>query len=255
MLDNINTPGVMRSLKELVGATNVYLSRTKRVDARLLLVDSAARFVTATLACLGVAETTSGIGLGEIGADKDTSDSSGNAKSEDAVAPALDVVVKFRDEIRTLAKSGADPDAIMRACDRLRDVGLPSLGVKLDDREGGALWKMSSPEELLKEQEREAEARAKKDAETRRKKEEASRKNAEKEAAARVDPKIMFTLGEYEGLYAEYDEDGVPTKTKDGEEIAKAQRKKLAKASFAQKTAHEKYLAKRTAEGLAEVKL
>ena len=50
----------------------------------------------------------------------------------------------------------------------------------------------------------------------------------------------MFTLGEYAGVYAEYDEEGIPTKTKDGEEVAKAQRKKLAKAHGAQKTSARK---------------
>ena len=114
---------------------------------------------------------------------------------------------------------------------------------------------MSSPEELQKELAREAEAKAKKELETRQKKEEAAKKAAEKEAAARVDPREMFTLGEYAGVYAEYDEEGIPTKTKDGEEVAKAQRKKLAKAHGAQKTAHEKYLAKRAAESVAQVKL
>jgi cysteinyl-tRNA synthetase len=127
--------------------------------------------------------------------------------------------------------------------------------VKLDDRDGGALWKLSSPEELRKELAREAEAKAKKEEETRKKKEEAARKAAEKEAAARVDPREMFKLGEYAGVYAEYDEEGIPTKTKDGEEVAKAQRKKLAKLHGAQKTAHEKYLAKQAADGVADVKL
>ena len=257
MLDNINTPGTVRALKELVGATNVYLAKTNQNDVRPLLVDSAARFVTSTLACLGVAEHSGGIGFGEIGADADKKKGTGaGASAEEAMAPALDALVKFRDEIRALAKGAAvDKGALMRACDALRDEGLPAIGVKLDDRDGGALWKISSPEELQKELARETEAKAKKELETRRKKEEAAKKAAEKEAAARVDPREMFTLGEYAGVYAEYDEEGIPTKTKDGEEVAKAQRKKLAKAHGAQKTAHEKYLAKRAAEGVAQVKL
>ena len=259
MLDNINTPGTVRALKELVSATNVYLAATAARDARPLLVDSAARFVTTTLACLGVAEHSGGIGFGEIGADADAKNAggAGGLGAEEAMAPALDALVKFRDEIRALAKAETlDKGALMRACDALRDEGLPAIGVKLDDRaDAGALWKLSSPEELRKELAREAEARAKKEAESRRKKEEAAKKAAEKEAAARTDPREMFKLGEYAGMYAEYDEEGIPTKTKDGEEVAKAQRKKLAKAHAAQKTAHEKYLAKRAAEGVARVGL
>ena len=134
--------------------------------------------MTSTLACLGVAEHSGGIGFGEIGADADKKKGTGaGASAEEAMAPALDALVKFRDEIRALAKGAAvDKGALMRACDALRDEGLPAIGVKLDDRDGGALWKMSSPEELQKELAREAEAKAKKELETRRKKEEAAKR-------------------------------------------------------------------------------
>ena len=63
---------------------------------------------------------------------------------------------------------------------------------------------------------REAEAKAKKEEETRNKKAEAAAKLAEKEAAAKVPPGEMFTLGEYAGLYSKFDEEGVPTHTADG---------------------------------------
>ena len=250
-------PGTVRALKELVGATNVYLAKTNQNDVRPLLVDSAARFVTSTLACLGVAEHSGGIGFGEIGADADKKKGTGaGASAEEAMAPALDALVKFRDEIRALAKGAAvDKGALMRACDALRDEGLPAIGVKLDDRDGGALWKMSSPEELQKELARETEAKAKKELGNAPEKGGGGEKGGGEGSRARVDPREMFTLGEYAGVYAEYDEEGIPTKTKDGEEVAKAQRKKLAKAHGAQKTAHEKYLAKRAAEGVAQVKL
>jgi cysteinyl-tRNA synthetase len=116
LLDNINTPATVETLKELVSATNVYLSKTSARNVRPLLVDSAARFVTTTLACLGVAEPSGGIGFGEIGADADDKTKKGGS-AEEAMAPALDALVKFRDEIRALAKTGADKAAIMRACD------------------------------------------------------------------------------------------------------------------------------------------
>jgi len=55
---------------------------------------------------------------------------------------------------------------------------------------------------------REAEAKAKKEEEARNKKAEAAAKLAEKEAAAKVPPGEMFTLGEYAGLYSKFDEEG-----------------------------------------------
>jgi len=248
MLDNINTPGVIKSLKELIGAVNKYLGAVDAAAIRPLLLESAGRFVTMILACLGVAETTGGIGLGDIGGG----DGGGDASKEEAMAPALDLIVKFRDEIRALARAGADTKAIMRACDEVRDVGLPELGVKLDDREGGALWKLSNPEELRREAAREAEAKAKKEAQKRREKEEAARKAAEKEALARVPPGELFKQGEYADLYSKYDDDGLPTHDKAGEELAKAQRKKLAKTQAAQKKEHDKFLAKAAADQLGK---
>ena len=64
-------------------------------------MDSAARFVTSTLACLGVAEHSGGIGFGEIGADADKKKGTGAGASAEASdrRPALDALVKFRDEI------------------------------------------------------------------------------------------------------------------------------------------------------------
>lgn len=225
MLDNINTPAVIKALKELVGAVNVYFGKTAAADIRPLLVTSAAQFITTILATLGVAETSGGVGFGEIGGDGDARGGGGGASAEEAMAPVLDLVTKFRDQIRALARGGASAKDLMAACDELRDVGLPELGVKLDDREEGALWKLYSPEELKKEMARETEAKAKKEEEVIKKKEEAAKKAAEKEAAAKVLPGEMFKMGEYDGVYSKYDEEGIPTHTKDGEEVAKVRGK------------------------------
>ena len=145
---------------------------------------------------------------------------------EEILSPVLDLVTKFRDEIRSLARGGASAKELLDACDVLRDVGLPELGVKLDDKEGGALWKLYDADELKKELERDREAKAL------------------KEAKAKIPPSEMFKIGEYEGLYSKYDDEGLPTHDKDGEELPKGQVKKLVKAQGLQKKAHETYLAK-----------
>ena len=82
--------------------------------------------------------------------------------------------------------------------------------MKLDDKEGGALWKLYDADELKKEVAREREAKEEKERAKREAKEEAARKAAEKEARAKVPPSEMFkTFSEYEGLYSKYDDDGV----------------------------------------------
>ena len=58
----------------------------------------------------------------------------------------------------------------------------------------------------------------------------------------------MFKTGAYEGMFSEFDEEGVPTKTKEGEELPKAQRKKFSKLRAAQKKDHDKWLAKQAAD-------
>ena len=72
-------------------------------------------------------------------------------------------MTKFRDDIRKLAQGGASAKELLTACDNLRDVGLPELGVKLDDKEGGALWKLYDADELKKEVAREREAKEEKE--------------------------------------------------------------------------------------------
>ena len=72
---------------------------------------------------------------------------------------------------------------------------------------------------------------------------------------ARVPPGELFKQGEYADLYSKYDDDGLPTHDKAGEELAKAQRKKLAKTQAAQKKEHDKFLAKAAADQLGKTKI
>lgn len=234
LMDNINTPNTLLALQELVKATNRYMSEVVATDSRSLLLERVGKYVTKILNCLGVCLDTDALGFPE----------SSEGGREETLSPLLDLVVKFRDEIRGLARGGASTKELLEACDVLRDVGLPELGVKLDDKDGGALWKLYDAEDLKKEIEREREAKAEKDRKSAEAKAEAARKAAEKEAKARISPNDMFKVGEYEGLFSKYDDVGMPTHDKDGVEVPKAQLKKLAKAHGLQIKAYEAYLGK-----------
>lgn len=83
----------------------------------------------------GVAGDADPLGLGG------GSDGSGASRQE-TLAPYLDSICAFRDQVRSLVRAKAEPGEVLRACDALRDSTLPSLGVKLDDTGGGALWKL-----------------------------------------------------------------------------------------------------------------
>jgi cysteinyl-tRNA synthetase len=243
LMDNINTPNTLLALQDLIKATNKYMAEVPAHEARSLLLDRVGKYVTKILNCLGVCLDTESIGFPE--SSSSSSSPQGGEGREETLSPLLDLVTKFRDEIRSLARGGASSKDLLEACDVLRDIGLPELGVKLDDKEGGAMWKLYDAEELKKEIQRESRAKAEKERKAKEAKEDSARKAAEKEAKSKVDPRLMFsTLEEYKGLFSKYDDEGVPTHDAAGEEIPKGQLKKLLKAKTFQVKAYEQYLAK-----------
>jgi len=148
-----------------------------------------------------------------------------------------------RDAIRGLARAGSSPQELLAACDQLRDIALPQLGVRVDDSGAGAKWKLCDPEELRQEAIRDAEAKRVKDEALRLKREEAARKAAEKEAKSRVSPEEMFKLGEHAGKFSAYDDTGFPLTTSDGQPLSKGLQKKLQKARELQVALHEQWKA------------
>lgn len=224
----------------------------------MLLVQGAARFVSRILLIMGCS----------WGGEASDADGDGTVHREAVLAPALDALLEFRcarrqsinarrilccslthrarprrDAIRGLARAGSSTQELLAACDRLRDVALPELGVRVDDSGTGAKWKLCDPEELRQEAARDAEARRVKEAALQAKREEAARKAAEKEAKARIPPEEMFKLGEHAGKFATYDAAGFPLTAADGQALSKGLQKKLQKAHELQAAAHEQWKA------------
>jgi len=130
--------------------------------------------------------------------------------------------------------------ALLSLSDKIRDEHLTNIGVYLDDRaDQPSLIKFVSRAELIaareeklaKQKEQAAVKKAAREA-----KEKADRERAEK---ARIDPKVMFKDEEGLKKFSEWDDEGVPTKMKDGEEVPKAQAKKLKKEWEKQKKLFE----------------
>merc|ERR1712203_973004 len=112
---------------------------------------------------------------------------------------------------------------ILKECDELRDDVLPNLGVRLEDKESEAtVIKLVDKAELLKER---AEAAA---------------KAAALEAQKKIPPGQLF-IGETD-KYSKFDEKGMPTHNAEGEELPKAQLKKLQKIFQAQEKKYNDYL-------------
>ena len=124
---------------------------------------------------------------------------------------------------------------VLQLCDRIRNVDLWNKDVYLEDREGNkpALIRPVTRElRATKEQEQAKELKRQED-----------KMKREKEAAAkaekgRLSHREMFRLPEFSA----WDDEGLPTKDKDGEEIAKSRKKKLQKDWERQKKLHEAWV-------------
>lgn len=130
--------------------------------------------------------------------------------------------------------------AILSLCDRVRDVDLWALDIYLEDQDNGPA-RVRPVTEGLRAARKEKEDRARLKEEAKKQREIEAR---EKLMKGKVSPKVMFTpaSGLYGSEFGAWDEDGFPTRLKDGSTISAARVKKLKKEAQLQAKAHEKYL-------------
>ncbi|KAJ2720455.1 cysteinyl-tRNA synthetase [Coemansia sp. Benny D115] len=240
LLDSFDTPKAMRALQSIVARTNTYLQRGRAaIDPQI--VEMVGAYVTRILSVFGLASGNGsqigwGAGSGETGAE-------GSADRESVLMPVASVLSDFRDTVREIALSGGDKKALLELCDRVRDKDLPDLGIVIDDHgDGRALVKFADPEEIRREraarQAEEDAKRAKKEAQARA----AEEKRLEKLAKGKLAPVDLFRTPEMLELYSEWNEQGMPTKDKAGEDLPKSKLKKLEKLYAAQEKLHAEYL-------------
>jgi len=219
LCDNIDTRGVLDSIRELVSAANIYIDNNKDRKNRQLLANIAA-YITNIFDIFGL------VSAGGKSVGFPAGGSSEAADTETIVMPYLDVLSEFRAKVRDEARI-AKAKPILEECDRLRDDILPNLGVRLEDKEDGpAVIKLVDRDVLMKERQEKVEMAEKK------RKEKEARKAAAAAASAPIDPKEMFRL--QTDKYSEWDEDGFPTLDMEGKEISKGHIKKLQKMFQAQ---------------------
>lgn len=108
--------------------------------------------------------------------------------------PYLTALAEFRNTVRDVARTQKCSD-ILTICDALRDDVLPNLGVRLEDRDGGAVSiKLVDRETLLRERDAKKQAEAQKQALKEKKRLEAAAAAAALEAQRKINPKEMFLL-------------------------------------------------------------
>ena len=233
LCDSFNTPSAMKVLTDLIGSTNKYMSQTKS----LAVVKDIARWVTRIVTIFGLDPTGTLNDSDRIGWATSSTGAEGIAY--------LRTLSEFCDGVRALAASSPNDvisERLLLLCDRVRDQNLANLGVVLEDRDLAkgepARIRFVSAEELKtarEEKEHHAAEKEREKEEARLKKEEKDRK---REELAKVSHLELFKTGDY----SEWDEQGIPTKDKEGVEITKSGRKTLVKGWERQKKLHEAWL-------------
>jgi cysteinyl-tRNA synthetase len=270
LCDSFNTPLVMAAISELISTFNTIVDKAQ---LSMDVVKIAGQFVTSVVNLLGLNGNASPQG-GAIGWS--------GISIPDAAKPYVYPVAKLRDELRRKARSpgGLKPEdldlatnlnvprkestaaetesyakmaekfsndvsalrnssnlskEVLQLCDRLRDVDLWDKGIYLEDRDDSqpALVRPVTKEQLAARREKETKERQKQQA-----KDDAARGAAEKAQQGKLSHLEMFRTPEY----AAWDDDGIPTKDSQGEEVTKSKRKKLAKDWERQKKLHEKWV-------------
>jgi cysteinyl-tRNA synthetase len=244
LCDNLATPLAIRNMMELVNSSNIYLNQSNN-EIKIDLVVEIVKYLTKMLKIFGFEAREDNLGWKEE--RQSINNWNGNINKEEVCMPFIKILSKFRDLVREVSIEGKDSKILLEKCDLVRDNELLELGVALDDRSDGkgALIKFlndNEKEELLKlQREKEAITLAKK-----QKKIEQARIAAEKEKErlekGKLSPLEMFKTEEMKKLYKEWDEEGLPLKTIDGEEVSKSGRKKLVKQQQQQAKLHAEYL-------------
>lgn len=227
--DDMDTPTALQALQELTSATNRYMATESAVVG--LVVRNVASYVTRIFRIFGLMEDE------PLGFSEGTGASAG-ANREQVLEPVLDALMNFRTQVRAQARN-KDVTGVLQECDKFRDEILPALGIRLEDKDGGSVWKLEDPAELLRQREAE---RLRKEEEQGKKAAEAARKEAEKSVPPSEWFRQMHIDDTNEPLYSQFDELGVPTHDSKGEPLSKSQSKKVQKEFKNRQNKYEKYL-------------
>jgi cysteinyl-tRNA synthetase len=274
LCDSFNTPNAMETLSSLI--TQVNSIRQTELDPVFTI--EIAQWITKVITIFGLNGTTTVNGISKIGWEgveipsaaqpyiyplsqlrddvrklarsKDYSPSSSLHQIQSLVSSSkttqsehpLDnkyaaTLTNFHTEVLTAAeKPNTEAKTFLALCDALRDTHLWNLDIYLEDRDPplGAL--VRPLDASLKQARREKEQRDAERAEAKVKRErEEAEKQREKDEKAKVSPRDIFRTSEYSA----WDDDGVPTKDKDGNDVTKSKRKVLAKEWKRQEKMHE----------------
>lgn len=237
LCDNLSTPVALKTLSELVTKSNTYIT-TAGAALKIEPLIAICSYITKILRIIGFPSRPDNLGWAAQAGSNDGSLGS----LEDTVMPYVKCLSTFRDDVRSLAIKKAEPKEFLQLTDKIRNEDLLNLNVALDDRNGqSALIKFLTNDEKLEivklNEEKHANELAKKQKKLEQQKLREQKEN-ERKQKAQIKPQDMF---KDVTLYSAWDEQGLPTKDKDGNDITKSMTKKLKKQWEQQKKLHEEY--------------
>lgn len=241
LCDNFDTRTALNSLSGLVKDYN----KTSNCD--FFLLKDIASYISRILHIFGTGYNEYDLerifNITDIQSKASQSNNQSSQDMEAKVFKYVDAMAKFRADIRKASKLAEPKDSIKQIlgdCDILRDVTLPNLGVRLEDKEVDGLpyvVKFVDPEVLAKE-------RAEKEL-AKRIKEETSRIEKlklaqEREKKMKMPPSEMFKS--QLDKYSKFDDRGMPTHDVAGKEVSKSALKKLERLYAEQENRYGKYI-------------
>ena len=228
--DNFNTPGVVSTILDLIKKTYEYQEKTEKVKTlKLHLIYTVGKYISDILKCLGLVYNTDFVDYFRTSGEGDS-----NKNAEEILTPYMDVLTKFRHEVKNAIVVEKDEKKILKLCDQLRDDILPELGVRIEDKGNeGSLWKFFDKEQYMKEKEKEKELKE-------------NKKKQKEEEAKQREMKLSMSAKEYYATltdkYSAFDELGIPIKNAKGNDISKEQYNKLKKEFAKHDERHRKWL-------------
>ncbi|RDB28024.1 Cysteine--tRNA ligase [Hypsizygus marmoreus] len=247
--DSFNTALGLSAISDLITKANTYL-KVNQISVNnpdsyfsLTAVEEIARWITRMLEIFGLSDRVGGETIGWSAVPM--TDSASGKGGETSILPYVRLLSTFRDQVKHLAISNiASPisQRLLQLTDDLRDIQLLPLGISLEDRDSSvgeaALMKFGIPADLMAAKEAKAQQLADRDVKKEAARAAAAKVEREKAGKAKMSPQDMFRTNEY----SEWDEDGVPTKDKEGNELTKSKRKTLKKAWERQDKLHSAFI-------------
>ncbi|KAG8529668.1 uncharacterized protein KY384_005149 [Bacidia gigantensis] len=153
--------------------------------------------------------------------------------------PFADVMEFFQTSLESIVDEAGLQLRVLRIADEIRDKALFDRDIDLEDQDGN---KPALIKPLTKEKREERKAKEERELQKAKAKRQREAEAAQRKDQGRLKPSDMFKVGAYLDQFREWDAAGLPTKDKEGNELAKSRTKKLKKEWEAQTKKHAAWL-------------